>query len=233
MHPSARVFDGYLIVVRFGRGAALAPDVPGPTVLLIRSDLDVPVLAINTETEALASFPARQPDTARYRYWEVAGAAHQGTYVDATIDAQIRRDLGFELPACDPPGNSMPAHYAMNAALDQLDRWIAARSAASTLPGLRTGVGGMVDPNTSERLLRPTVALGPPSFPPIAISGDPPEIERDELGNARGGIRLPDLVVPTAQYGPVGMPEELRCDLRGFTIPFCGGSLDPMRPDVR
>jgi hypothetical protein len=41
----------------------------------------------------------------------------------------------------------------------------------------------------------------PRSFPPIAIDdGSEPTIRRDELGNALGGIRLPELVVPTAAH---------------------------------
>jgi hypothetical protein len=55
-----------------------------------------------------------------------------------------------------------------------------------------------------------------PELPRIAMHDG--EILRDEHGNARGGIRLPHLDVPTAQYGPVGTPEF--CALRGFVKPF-------------
>jgi Alpha/beta hydrolase domain len=229
VHRLAGAYDGFLIVGRFGRGADLAPGAETPDVLLLRTDLGVPILAVNTETEALASFPARQPDSPTYRYWEVAGGAHQGAYVDATIDAQIRRDLGFELPACDPPGNTMPVHYVLNAALDHLDRWVAGQGRATRLPLLATGPGGAGGGSRSEAALG-SPSAAPPRFAPISVSGTPPEIERDESGNARGGIRLPDLVVPTAQYGPVGMPEELRCDLRGFTIPFAPATLAGLYP---
>ena len=36
------------------------------------------------------------------------------------------------------------------------------------------------------------------------------DVDRDHHGNARGGIRLPHLAVPIAQYGPVGTPALLR-----------------------
>jgi hypothetical protein len=62
--------------------------------------------------------------------------------------------------------------------------------------------------------VRPPGLATPPRLEPIAIAGEPPEIQRDQHGNALGGIRLPQLAVPTAQYGPVGTPEALRCDLR-------------------
>lgn len=223
VHPLAGVFEGFLIVVRFGRGTSIAPGIEPPAPLLFRNDLETPVFGVNTETEALASFPARQPDSDSYRYWEVAGGTHQPAYVDATIDAQIRRDLGFALPDCDPPSNTMPVHYVLNAALDHLDRWARPAALQRPLPG--GGGGG------ARRAIRVARRVAPPSLPPIAISGDPPAIERDALGNAIGGIRLPSLAVPTAQYGPVGMPEALRCDLRGFTIPFGQETLRALYPD--
>jgi hypothetical protein len=37
--------------------------------------------------------------------------------------------------------------------------------------------------------------------------------------------------VPTARFGPVGSPEALRCDLRGFTIPFSPEVLADLYPD--
>ncbi|HLG86761.1 MAG TPA: alpha/beta hydrolase domain-containing protein [Alphaproteobacteria bacterium] len=40
----------------------------------------------------------------------------------------------------------------------------------------------------------------PPSFAPISISGPPDAIERDSAGVAKGGIRLPQIVVPAARY---------------------------------
>ncbi len=52
-----------------------------------------------------------------------------------------------------------------------------------------------------------------PELPRISMDAAG-EIDRDEHGNAIGGIRLPHVVVPTAQYGPVGTPE--LCTLRGL-----------------
>jgi hypothetical protein len=54
------------------------------------------------------------------------------------------------------------------------------------------------------------------------------EVVRDGHGNARGGIRLPHLDVPTAQYGPVGTPEF--CALRGFVKPFAPEQLAALYP---
>jgi len=229
VQPLTRAFDGFLILVRFGSGARIHPELAPPERFRIRGDLDVPVFVVNTETEALASYSVRQPDTDVYRYWEIAGAAHQGTYVDVTINDQIVRDLGFALPSCDPPANAMPAHHVMMAALHHLDRWVATRREAQDL-GTRptTGPDTSAGEMTTVRRRRP---VAPPRLEPIAIAGDPPAIQRDEHGNALGGVRLPQIEVPVAQYGPVGTPEALRCDLRGFTIPFDDATLAALYPD--
>jgi Alpha/beta hydrolase domain len=56
-----------------------------------------------------------------------------------------------------------------------------------------------------------------PELPRISLNAEG-EVDRDDHGNARGGIRLPHLAVPTAQYGPIGTPQS--CALRGFVKPF-------------
>ncbi len=59
----------------------------------------------------------------------------------------------------------------------------------------------------------------PPEQPLLAISGSPVDIERDPFGNATRGVRLPELEVPTKQYGPFGLPT-VSHRLRGFALPF-------------
>jgi len=231
VHPLVRAFDGFLIVGRFGRGAALAPEEETPSPLRTRTDLATPVMTVNSESEVLAQFAARQDDTDSLRYWEVAGAAHQDAYVDTVIDAELRRDLGLPLPACDPPANSMPFQYVLNAALDHLNRWSAGR-AGPRGPVRRLRATG--ESLAGARGIRSgRLALGPPRLPlvTVAVKDGMPAIERDRFGNALGGIRLPQIRVPTAQYGPVGTPEALRCDLRGFTIPFDDEVLASLYPD--
>ena len=80
------VYDGYFVYSRGGSGAALSqaplPAIPTPTPTLIRTDLTVPVMTFTTETDLvlLGYLPARQPDTKRFRDWEVAGTSHADSY---------------------------------------------------------------------------------------------------------------------------------------------------------
>ena len=82
------MYDGFLVHSRFGAGAPLSDD-PLPTIApaqptRFRTDLDVPVLVLETETDLLGApisgtigyFPARQPDNPHLRVWEIAGSAH-------------------------------------------------------------------------------------------------------------------------------------------------------------
>ena len=197
VHPLAGVYDGYLIHVRFGRGASLAADLPTPSPLELRSDLEVPILAVNTESEALAHLGARREDDERFRFWEIAGGSHQDAYVSSVIAAQFRRDLGFEMLTCDLPINTLPMRYVMNAALRAIDNWIRYDTA-------------------------------PASVSRLAISGSPPQIVRDEYGNARGGLRLPQIAVPVARYGPDNSPGA--CRLNGATVAFDGETLQKLYP---
>ena len=43
---------------------------------VLRDDLGVRVMVVNTECEATSCYGVRQPDSDHYRYWEIAGASH-------------------------------------------------------------------------------------------------------------------------------------------------------------
>jgi hypothetical protein len=189
VHLTDSVFDAFFVHSRGGSGASLEGRVldelavPGP--LRIRGDLDVPVLQLATETDVgpLLDFsPARQPDTAHVRTWEVAGTSHADAYLIGPLAAA----LGWTEPV-----NDGPHHYVAQAALDALVRW-----AADGTP--------------------------PPSAPPLQLScASPPAIARDDLGNAIGGVRTPDVDAPVAALsgeGPAGA-DTMRA-LFGTTTPF-------------
>jgi hypothetical protein len=68
--------------------------------------------------------------------------------------------------------------------------------------------------------------LAPPSQPKMEITGTPPTIQRDQLGNALGGVRLPEVEVPIARY--VGSTPDSR--LLGQTFPFTPEQLKALYP---
>ena len=203
--PIDRGFDGFLIHGRPGSAARIdgrylssAPDgdVASSARAMrggqrLRSDLRVPVLTVQSETDVtrLGSGRARQPDTERSRLWEIAGAAHFDTYglVAAHVDREgvaveslaaalspVNEFMGMALEA---PLNAGPQqHYVLHAAVTHLVRWA------------REGTP-------------------PPAAPRLEGSDDEAsELARDGLGIARGGIRTPWVEAPSAVLS--GVPQD-------------------------
>lgn len=141
IHPISRAFDGYLLTIWFGSGVAL--DV-GRTVVDInemdaqgsdsrqrllrgvhhlRDDLDVPVMVVNSELEAIPCRWVRQPDTDRFRYWEAAGTSHVSVQSMAIRAPKYERDFGTPLPVMAGM-NAVPLTPLYDAALHHLHRWM-------------------------------------------------------------------------------------------------------------
>ena len=113
IHPLAGAIDAYLLLIYFGSGSPLEvgdevvnivnPAVPidARAVLrgrnLIRDDLDVPVMVVNSELEAIACLPVRQPDSDRFRYWESAGTCHVSQQAMDQRRPKYERDFGTPL----------------------------------------------------------------------------------------------------------------------------------------
>jgi hypothetical protein len=157
----------------------------------------MPILVLNTESETLRSLPVRQPDTATFRFWEMAGTAHMGgNVVPETKELMVRDGITAFMPR--DVVNTIDWGYVRNAALDHLVAW----------------AGG---------------GTPPPSFPPINVEDG--SIVTDEIGNATGGIRLPDLAVPTAVHSgtnALGLP----VSLVGQSSPLTHEQLCALYPDA-
>ena len=71
----------------------------------------------------------------------------------------------------------------------------------------------------------------PPAHQPrLTREGDPPELPRDEHGNATGGIRLPDLEAPLGTH--VGeSPRDGFVQLMGTSTPFEAEKVRALYPD--
>ena len=219
IHPLAHVYDGYLVHSRgaggvFGAALSQAPQAPIPTPMttLIRTDVDVPVLTVETETDLtfLEYFPARQEDSKHFRLWEVAGTAHADTYLLVSGAADLGTSPAIVAPlvttspvpgiiTCGTPINSGPQHFVVSAAFAALNRWVRHGKAPKTAPRLE-------------------VAAGPP-----------PAIMHDAHGNALGGIRTPQVDVPIATF--TGQQSgSILCTLLGTTTPFGPATLASLYP---
>ncbi len=219
VHPIADIYDGFLVHSRGGGSIGAAPlsEPPLPSITVpgsvpIRSDLDVPVLTFETETDlTFLGYPsAGQPDNDRFRLWEVAGTAHADTYTAgigptdlgdspaaAALVVTTSPVPGF---ACPVPINSGPQHFVLNAAIAALNAWV------------RQGIA----PPVAARL--------------EVTSGATVRIVRDANGNAVGGVRTPQVDVPIAAFSGDGKGSIL-CLLFGTTTPFDQATLATLYPD--
>ena len=209
VHPQAPVFDA--VVVHGGGGR-------------VRADLDIPVFKLLAEGDVLSSQGAnRQPDSARFRTWEVAGSSHVDVRFRASSSQLTARDgtpsgapaggrgAAPTAPAatrspgnpggCErPPYSHVPFHHVMNAAFDHLVRWVAD-------------------------------GVPPPAAPPIELTaiGQPSVAARDAHGNALGGIRLAAHAVPTAVNTGMNSGPGF-CRLFGSHEPFDAATLSRLYP---
>ena len=158
----------------------------------MRADLNVKIWKLLSETDVLAQVAVRQPDSDKFRTWEVAGASHLDyTHASQLVKLGLRnKDTMLPSPppaaattrqglgAAPPPGpyygcnhqplSRIPSEYVQNAVYDHLTRWIK----DGTLP---------------------------PPAPPIDLvtENGKPAIDRDSFGNALGGIRLAEHAAAT------------------------------------
>ncbi len=213
IQPDTRAFDAFYIHIFFGNGAPLEepPAASRPTIQRVedimplavkmppgshrlRDDLDTPVLLMNSETESTLYRPIRQPDTDRFRFWEVAGCAHGCAAGSRFMTSSWPRDLGLDgHPMAPKAGNKVLSHEPVNSAgLAHLQRWL-------------------------------TDGTPPPIQPRLVFEGDPPRLKRDANGNAEGGIRLPQVAVPTATH--TGVDADGVLQMFGTTTPFSAAVL--------
>ncbi len=204
--PKTDIWDGYLIHSRGTSGAALNVDVKMPADQRIRTDLKVPVLQFQAETDMLGRglnfVGARQPDTDMIRTWEVAGTAHADAYNlgigdtdngDGAGDAALFQamltppaSIYGGLLSCSVPINSGPHTYVLRSALNSLDNWIRTGEAPESRP--------LLDINSGAFVL-------------------------DAKGIATGGIRTPQVDVPVAILSGLGQTGSAFCGLFGTTTP--------------
>jgi hypothetical protein len=143
VQPLTSAFDGYFV---HSRGAAPLPlaepgkavgiaDSIGRNPTLFRTDVDVPVLDIQSESDTglLQSLAVRQPDTDSFRLWEMAGTAH--------ADARLLGSIGETTIDCGLPINKGPMHLIAKAGLHALDEWVRTGTPPPSAPRFETTTG--------------------------------------------------------------------------------------------
>lgn len=220
IQPITKVYNGFLVHSRAAGSAELsqAPqtDIPTPAVVYFRTDLGVPVFAVETETDlmTLGYLAARQVDSSTFRLWEVAGTSHADDYIanigagDAggttglpELDSMLDPPLGTPGFTCAAPINTGEGHYVVDAAEYALNRWVT------------TGI--------------------PPATPPLLqvdTSGAAPAFVVDANGNVQGGVRTPAVDVPVATLSGLGQSGSSFCFLFGTTSPFSAAKLAALYP---
>ena len=120
IQPLDHAYQGIFIHSRGGGAAPFgALDVSSATTgdVRIRTDLDVPVFMLETQTDLiqLGYAAARQPNTSRIRTWEVAGTSHADAY-----------EVGpaASLLGCSTAVNSGPQHEVAQAAFVAFLHWV-------------------------------------------------------------------------------------------------------------
>ena len=141
VQPLTRRFDAFFLVMYFGGGTPLEvgdevmtvqdaggdnnqPPIP-EGLHILRDDLEVPVMVLNTECEATSCYRVRQPDTERFRYWEVAGASHVSLQAMESSSPRMERDFGFSIPLDETMQgiNQVSVAPVVDAALHHLQVW--------------------------------------------------------------------------------------------------------------
>ncbi len=185
IQPLSHAYNAFMLV---GRGALPAPIGSGlvsfsPFPALIRTDNTTPVIQIETEgdIEELGFAYARQPDNNDLRTWELAGAAHidlhEGLYEANTI---LRENPTLTAPDCVfgvvANGSTQPDNMGVYELED------------AALTALQKWVTTGTAPAHGNEI---------DTTPLFNI------VERDQYGNALGGIRLPEIQVPTDTYSAI------------------------------
>jgi hypothetical protein len=171
----------------------------------LRTDLTVKVFQYLSETD-VRSPERRMPDSQLFRSWEVAGTSHSSYASDVYRKPIATRDFGSVAePMCElPPFSRVQGYRVIDRQYDLLVDWV------------RDGTP-------------------PPAAPKLEFTTDEqqlPVLARDEQGIALGGIRLPEVEVPTALNTGSNAGASF-CRLYGTYQPFDDATLAELYPSRR
>ena len=212
VHPLAQLFHGFLVHSRGANAAGLAAEQlardPEPSPAGTHIRADVDVPVLDLQTEG--DMVTLRAHLTR----QEPGAHYRRWEIAGAAHTETPRWIAEVPPpldmgqGCKEPVNSAPHHAVVKAALRALTRWVR---------------DGVTPPQS------PAIELTDPAAP------DP--IARDAFGNAKGGIRLPEVEAPTArldgQRNDVAQPSpgsQNFCFLFGRTSPFDRATLASLYP---
>jgi hypothetical protein len=176
VQPLTHAFDGFFVhsrgaiglpLVAAGQYADIAHAISG-TPSIFRTDQAAPVMDVQTETDVasiLDSYAARQPDSARFRLWEVPGTAHADAHLLGANVAYLD---------CGVPVNNGPLHVVAKAALHALETWLS--TGAAPVHAARIDVVAGARPQiqrTADGIALGGVRTPPVDVPVAALSGNP------------------------------------------------------------
>ncbi len=216
VHPLFNAYDGYLLQSRYQGSADLSqqpqPVIATPEVVRVRTDLNVPVLNVQSETDVigLGAIASRQPDSPRFRLWEVAGTSHADYYgnvsgredrgTDPRFAVVLEENSVAGIINCERPMNAGPMPWVANAALSALHNWV---------------LNGAV-PASANRL---------------ATNNDNTLFQVDGAGNVKGGVRTPYVDSPAAILSGEINEGESFCRLFGTTELFDAATMASLYVD--
>ncbi len=219
IHPTIDLFDGFLIHSRRTAAAPLSqapqPTIKAPYPSFIRTDIPQPVIGFEAEGD-VAGREGRQaappnPDGANFRLWEVPGNAHFDVYGvikgpdDRGDDPTVAEVIEFSSAVAT---GLIECESPIN---DGPGHWVIKAALRALDRWIRSGEPAPV----AERLVR---------------RDDGSDVERDELGNAIGGIRTPYVDAPVATFTGGGQEGSSFCGAFGTTTLFDAATLAALYP---
>jgi hypothetical protein len=191
----------------------------------VRDDLPVPVFKLLSETDVPGQVRSRQPDTDKFRHWEVTGASHSSRRTSMNAGPLTKRDHVERAAAnCTyPTYPRVPMNYAMAAVYDHMTAWVQKGKLPPIAPRMEVEAPPVAAPAAAPAAPAVAGAAAPPARPPGAT------IKRDARGNALGGIRMgevdPAIALNSGANGGSGF-----CNLYGRYEPFDDATLASLYP---
>ncbi len=133
VHPLEKVIDGFVIHGRGNSGIKLSSgDLRGtPSSTVIRNDGQQPVFQLQSEMDVSSqSDTSKATDSAKIRYWEVAGSSHSDQTMLEGVYAVSTRPPA----SCEKPANRMPFFRVQNAVYSHLVKWATVGTLPPTAP---------------------------------------------------------------------------------------------------